>query len=172
MCWHIEAETILTPFRRRQFQMYFLERIYKFRIRLHWNLFPRVTLTIFQYWLMVQIMAWRRSGDKPLSEPMMVILPTHICVTRPQWVRSQFTPTQDLSLSVWSCVCLSYTSILHGFFPYLCTWTTAYKDECNDRWIWPISSRSFSNKLHKWSLILEAVSRGTTFWSWLFNESS
>ena len=34
----------------------------------------------------VQIMAWRRSGDKPLSEPMMVTLLTHICVTRPQWV--------------------------------------------------------------------------------------
>ena len=31
-------------------------------------------------------MAWRRSGDKPLSEPMMVRLPTHICVTRPQCV--------------------------------------------------------------------------------------
>ena len=25
-------------------------------------------------------MAWRRSGDKPLSEPMMARLPTHICV--------------------------------------------------------------------------------------------
>ena len=36
---------------------------------------------------LVQIMAWRRSGDKPLSEPMMVHLPTHICVTRPQWVK-------------------------------------------------------------------------------------
>ena len=35
---------------------------------------------------LVQIMAWRRSGDKPLSEPMMISLPTHICVTRPQWV--------------------------------------------------------------------------------------
>ena len=33
---------------------------------------------------MVQIMAWRCSGDEPLSEPMMVRLPTHICVTRPQ----------------------------------------------------------------------------------------
>ena len=29
----------------------------------------------------VLIMAWRRSGDKPLSEPMMVSLLTHICVT-------------------------------------------------------------------------------------------
>ena len=36
---------------------------------------------------LVQIMAWRRSGDKPLSGPMMVRLPTHICVTRPQWVK-------------------------------------------------------------------------------------
>ena len=35
---------------------------------------------------LVQIMAWRRPGDKPLSEPMMVRLLTHICVTRPQWV--------------------------------------------------------------------------------------
>ena len=35
---------------------------------------------------LVQIMAWRRPGDKPLSEPMMVFLLTHICVTRPQWV--------------------------------------------------------------------------------------
>ena len=36
---------------------------------------------------LVQIMAWRRPGDKPLSEPMMVNLLTHICVTRPQWVK-------------------------------------------------------------------------------------
>ena len=37
---------------------------------------------------LVQIMAWRRSGDKPLSEPMMVSLLMHICVTRPQWVKA------------------------------------------------------------------------------------
>ena len=35
---------------------------------------------------LVQIMAWRRPGDKPLSEPMMVSSLTHIWVTRPQWV--------------------------------------------------------------------------------------
>ena len=38
---------------------------------------------------LVQIMAWRRPGDKPLSGAMMVNLPTHICVTRPQWVNRQ-----------------------------------------------------------------------------------
>ena len=35
---------------------------------------------------LVEIMAWRRPGDKPLSETMLVSLLTHICVTRPQWV--------------------------------------------------------------------------------------
>ena len=36
---------------------------------------------------MLQIMAWHRSGDKTLSEPMLVSLLTQICVTRPQWVK-------------------------------------------------------------------------------------
>ena len=35
----------------------------------------------------VQIMAWHRPGDNPLSEPVMVILPTHICITRLQKVK-------------------------------------------------------------------------------------
>ena len=35
---------------------------------------------------LVQMMAWRRSGDKPLSEAMLVSLLTHIYITRPQWV--------------------------------------------------------------------------------------
>ena len=37
---------------------------------------------------LVQIMAWRRLADKPLSEPIMVNLLTHICVARPQWVNT------------------------------------------------------------------------------------
>ena len=37
---------------------------------------------------LVQIMAWRRPGAKPLSEPMLPTLLTHIYVTRPQWVKS------------------------------------------------------------------------------------
>ena len=32
---------------------------------------------------LVQIMAWRRPGDKPLSEAMTISLLTHMCVTRP-----------------------------------------------------------------------------------------
>ena len=40
---------------------------------------------------LVQIMAWPRPVDKLLSEPMMVSLLTHICVTRPQWVNESIT---------------------------------------------------------------------------------
>ena len=36
---------------------------------------------------LVQILIWRRPGAKPLAEPMMVSLPTHICVTGPRWVK-------------------------------------------------------------------------------------
>ena len=46
---------------------------------------------------LVQIMAWRRPGGKALSEPMMVSLLTHICVTRPQWV-NQSVSWQSASL--------------------------------------------------------------------------
>ena len=38
---------------------------------------------------LVQIMAWRLDGAKPLSEPMVFSIPTHICVTRPQWVNAR-----------------------------------------------------------------------------------
>ena len=37
---------------------------------------------------LVRMMTWRRRSDKPLSEPMVASLLTHICVTRPQWVNS------------------------------------------------------------------------------------
>ena len=69
---------------RRHFQMYFLE--WKC-MNFDYN-FTEVCSKgpINDIPALVQIMAWRRSGDKPLSEPMMVRLPMHICVTRPQWV--------------------------------------------------------------------------------------
>ena len=38
---------------------------------------------------LVQIMAWRRPGNKPLFALMMGNSLTHICLTRPQWVKSQ-----------------------------------------------------------------------------------
>ena len=57
---------------------------------------------------LVQIMAWRRWGNKPLSEPMMVRLPTIICVTLPQWVKLLKMCTQHgIRLGNWE---ISYGS--------------------------------------------------------------
>ena len=51
---------------------------------------------------LVQIMAWRRSGDKSLSEAMMVDLLTHTCVTRPQWVKLMKHKLLCLTRSQWN----------------------------------------------------------------------
>ena len=57
-------------------------KLYEFRLKFHWSLFPKVQIRIFQ------IMAWCRPGDEPLSKPTMsLFLLTHICVTRSQRVK-------------------------------------------------------------------------------------
>ena len=76
---------------------------------------------------LVQIMAWRRPGDKPLSGPMMFRLLMHICVTRPQWVNN-LTQTALISLhilvnslllmqSISDINCLYFSSLL--FYSFL-----------------------------------------------------
>ena len=60
---------------------------------------------------LVQIMAWRRPGDKPLSELMMVILLTHICVTRPQWANHV-----HISWHVWLVVSVCGAMSFHKWF--------------------------------------------------------
>ena len=61
-------------------------KIYKFWFKISLKFVPKGPINNIP--ALVQIMVWRRLGGKPLSEPMMVILLTHICVTRPQWVNT------------------------------------------------------------------------------------
>ena len=63
-----------------------------------------------------QIMAWRRPGDKPLSEPMMVSLLTHICVTRPQWVNDLFMPVAIYEMGVFK---MGFPVGRRGKMPYV-----------------------------------------------------
>ena len=79
---HIEAETKWRPFRRRHIQRIFLNQNVRNSINISLKFVPKGR--IHNITSLVQIMARRRPGDKPLSEPMMVSLLTHICVTRPQ----------------------------------------------------------------------------------------
>ena len=55
-------------------------RKYEFRLKFHRSLFLMARLTN------IYPSIGSDNGLAPLSEPMMVSLPTHICVTRTQWV--------------------------------------------------------------------------------------
>ena len=91
-CRHIHQQ--LTHLRPRQNGHHFADDIFKC-IFLDENVWITIKISpkfvpqgpINNIPALVQIMAWRRPGDKPLSEPMMVRLPTNICATRPQWVK-------------------------------------------------------------------------------------
>ena len=61
---------------------------------------------------LAQIMAWRRPGDKPLSEPMMVSSLTHISDTRPQWVKQTKTE-HHLQECCKHTACLSHVPLFH-----------------------------------------------------------
>ena len=66
------------------FKCIFFNEIVWILLKISLKFVPKVQINNVQ--ALVQIMAWHRPGDKPLSGPMMVSLLTHICVTRPQWV--------------------------------------------------------------------------------------
>ena len=69
------------------FKWIFLNEIIWISMKISLKFVPRGSVNNIP--ALVQIMAWRRPGDKPLSEPMMIRLPSHICVTRPQWVKPE-----------------------------------------------------------------------------------
>ena len=75
------------PFRRRQLKRIFWNENNRITIKITLMCVPKGLFSIIP--ALVLIMGWRRPGDKPLSEPMMVRSLTHICVTRPQWVKAK-----------------------------------------------------------------------------------
>ena len=97
ICVYLSFNTL----RPRRNEQHFADDIFK-RIFFYGNVWISIKISlkfvpkgpIYNIPALVQIMAWRRPGAKPLSEPrlelsepMMDSLPTHICVTRPQWVK-------------------------------------------------------------------------------------
>ena len=84
-------------FRRRHFQMHILE----------WRC---LNLTkngpIDNIPALVQIMAWRRPGDKSLSEPMIVSLLSHTYVTGPHTDSNQYWPSREVTIPNLNAVSL------------------------------------------------------------------
>ena len=88
----ISPRTKWPPFRRRLFRIYFHESCIFIRISL--KFVPKVPNDNKS--ALVQVMAWRRPGDKPLSELMLVSLPTYIYATWPQWVNFLISWSRNL----------------------------------------------------------------------------
>ena len=93
VCYPSVLFTLFNTLRPRQDGCHFPDDVFKciflnenawISIKISLKFVPKVRINNIP--ALVQIMAWRRPGGKPLSEPMMVSLLTHICVTRPQWV--------------------------------------------------------------------------------------
>ena len=87
---------VLNTLRPRQNGRHFADDIFKciflnenvwIPIKISLKFVPQCTINNIP--ALIQIMAWRRPCDKPLSGPMMVRLPTHICVTRPQFIEAE-----------------------------------------------------------------------------------
>ena len=81
------------PFCRSHFQSHFNENV-RISIKFSLKFVPKGPINNIP--ALVQILAWRRPGDKPLSEPIMVKILTHICVTQPQWVKTWLSRSKYL----------------------------------------------------------------------------
>ena len=88
----------ITPLRPRPNGRYFADDILNEKVSLKISLKIVPMVRISNIPALVQIMAWCRPGDKPLSESMMISLPTHICVNRPQWVHHFILSLQTISM--------------------------------------------------------------------------
>ena len=104
---HILVVTILNTLRPRQngrhcaddmFKCIFLNENVWILIEISLKFVPKGSINNDP--ALFQTMAWRRPGDKPLSEPMMVSSLTHICVTRPQWVN--VVPSEQRHYHIWT----------------------------------------------------------------------
>ena len=66
---------------------------------------------------LVQIMAWRRPGDKPLSEPMIVSLVTHIYIYVYIYIIRHSASLSELEFCPFSkgCYKITYSQIFQSF---------------------------------------------------------
>ena len=158
LLWHVNT------LRPRQDGHHFPDDIFK-RIFLNENVWISIKISlkcipncpINNIPALVQIMAWRRPGDKPLSEPMMVRLPTHICVTRPQWVKAvlkiavneRATILSPKSLVTIGCHLGLYRSFIHLFVN---NWMrpVTIKNTSKDKKCKSVTIRSFVAEINLW----------------------
>ena len=112
---------------------------------------------------LVHIMAWHRPGGKPLLEPIMARLLTHIFVTRPQRVKSIHCNSFDY-----------WTPVQTPVSPVTIKLTTSCHDtKCIDRHLWHRNSHNDNTRCSLWrqnwyhdiSLGFQCHLNPPTFWT-------
>ena len=103
--WHIEAGTKWTPFRRRHFPVHFLEWNVWIPVKISLKIVPKDPINNIP--ALVQKMA--SQAPKLMSEPMVVNLLMHVCLTRPQWV----------NMSIWHGTNFSYGYVICAIYTVL-----------------------------------------------------
>ena len=74
-------------------------KMFEFRSKFHWSLFPRVQLTIFQHWFRLWLGAVQATSHY-LNQWWLVY--RRICVTQPQWVNIPgYSFSNDIHASTW-----------------------------------------------------------------------
>ena len=63
-------------------------KMVEFRLKLHWNLFPRGRITIGQHWFR-QWLGVEHAANRHLTQWLPSLM-THVCIARPQWVSIYF----------------------------------------------------------------------------------
>ena len=87
-------------------------KIYEFRLRSHWSLFPMVQLTISQHWFR-QWLGASQATSHHLNQ-WLPSLPTHICVTRPQWFLRHAHDFIGLFFFDYFIVCRRFLSLIQN----------------------------------------------------------
>ena len=153
---------IINTLRQRWNRCHFADNVFKYifqnenvwiSIKISLKFVPKGSINDIP--VLVHIMAWRRPGDKPLFEPMMVRLLMHICVTRSQWVN------QPLLIVSVSCTYSLYS-------PPLClqmVWCLLAPDQQKTQcWLSHTQRNTCVENFTWWKKKINSIHADTTHW--------
>ena len=123
---HMEAEKNGRHFPDDIFKSIFLKENVRILLKISMKFVPKIRINNIP--TLVQIMAWRRLGGKPLSGPMMVCLLTHICVTRLQWVNVNKATGQSYKTLCGLYFCFMSVILYHD--PFIYRWRDRFRISC------------------------------------------
>ena len=159
--WKKQCCTFVNTLRPRQNGRHFAVDIFKYII-LNQNAWMSLKISlkvqITNIPALVQIMAWRRPVDKLLSEPIIVSLLTHMCITQPQWVNWNPRDNFQWNLKRKSCIFLQENAFANVVCKML---VISYRPQCvkttDNVQLWSSKNYSWSSNDHLWKSIIQGA---------------